>query len=61
MSAPIVLLENGGSERSRRWTDAREHETALHAGLSAGVTLTLAILGRWGGCVASTQPPVVIQ
>lgn len=42
----VVLVEDGGSERSQRQAATREHETALHAGLSAGITLTLAILGR---------------
>ncbi|PRW60760.1 amino acid transporter [Chlorella sorokiniana] len=43
--AAVVLVEDGGSDRSRRRAATQEHETALHAGLSAGVTLTLAILG----------------
>lgn len=58
--AAVVLVEDGGSERSRRCAETREHETALHAGLSAGVTLTLAILGRCGSrsrtpCVQHTS------
>lgn len=53
--AAVVLVEDGGSDRSRRQQATREHETALHAGLSAGVTLTLAILGRCG-CRLAVPP-----